>query len=242
MKDIALIDLLKAGVHFGHKSSKWNPKMKPYIFGHRNNIHIFDLEKTKDKMKDALVAAKDTAARGGTILFVGTKKQARGIVKSAAERAGMPYVVERWLGGTFTNFRTIQKSMRKLDKLQTLKETGEIEAYTKKERLLMDREIEKLKRLFSGVEGMKDLPSLVFVLSAEHDRIAVKEANRVNIPVVGIVDTNTDPEGITHVIPGNDDSVQSIELYANLMADAVLEGRKSATPVVVEKPQVQANA
>lgn len=229
MTDLSILDLLKAGAHFGHKSSRWNPKMKPFIYGHRNNIHIFDLEKTREKLKDVLQAARDVAAAGGTVLFVGTKKQARASVKAAAESCGMPYVTERWLGGTFTNFRTVQKSMKKLERLQALKESQDISAYTKKERLLMDREIEKLKRLFAGVEGMKSLPNLVFVLSAEHDHTAVRESRRMKIPVAAVVDSNAEPSGIAYVIPGNDDSVQAIALYASLAAAAVNEGKKTVT-------------
>ncbi len=236
MKDISLVDLLKAGAHFGHKSSRWNPKMRPFIYGHRNSIHIFDLEKTKERLKEALQATREAVAKGGIVLFVGTKKQAKEAVKAAAENCGMPYVTERWLGGTFTNFKTIQKSMKKLEKLEALKQSEDIESYTKKERLLMDREIEKLKRLFSGVETMKTMPNLVFVLSSQHDHIAVSEAVKMKIPVTAVVDTNADPAGIAYVIPGNDDSVQAIGLYANLMADAVNEGKKAAVAALAAVP------
>ena len=237
MRDITLAELLKAGVHFGHKSSRWSPKMKPYIYGHRNNIHIFDLEKTKDKLKDALNFARDIASKGGAVLFVGTKKQAKEAVKNAAVSCGMPYVVERWLGGTFTNFKTVQKSMKKLEKLQALKTSDEISAYTKKERLLMDREMEKLQRLFAGLMQLKTMPNAIFVFSADHDRIAVAEGVKVKIPVIGIVDSNTDPVGINYVIPGNDDSVQAVSLYASLMAEAINEGKNTAAavPVAEEK-------
>lgn len=241
MKDISLSELLAAGAHFGHKSSRWNPKMKSFIFGHRNNIHIFDLEKTKEKLKDALNTVRDIAAKGGTVLFVGTKKQAKDAVKAAAESCGMPYVTERWLGGTFTNFRTVQRSMKKLERLQALQTAKEIESYTKKERLLMEREIIKLKRLFSGVEKMKAMPNAIFVVSAHHDHIAVAEANRMKIPVLGIVDSNADPAGINYVIPGNDDSVQAIALYATLMAEAVNEGKRSA-PLIQSVPQTAPKA
>jgi len=233
MQDVSLADLLKSGAHFGHKSSRWNPKMKPFIYGHRNNIHIFDLEKTRERLKDILQVAKDIVTKGGIILFVGTKKQARAAVRAAAESCGMPYVTERWLGGTFTNFRTIQKSMKKLEKLESLKTTSDIEAYTKKEKLLMEREITKLRRLFSGVETMKTLPGAIFVLSAHHDRIAINEANRMKIPVIAVVDSNADPVGVSHVIPGNDDSVQAITLFANLFAQAVVEGKHAATAALV---------
>ena len=240
MRDITLVELLQAGAHFGHKSSRWNPKLKPYIYGHRNNIHIFDLEKTRDKLKDALGFAKDVAARGGTILFVGTKKQAKAVVKAAAESCGMPYVEERWLGGSFTNFKTVQKSMKKLEKLESLQNSDEINSYTKKERLLMTREIAKLKRLFTGLAGMKSLPDAVFVLSADHDHIAVAESVRMKLPVIGIVDSNADPAGVTYMIPGNDDSVQAITLYVNLMSEAINEGKSaiaSPQPAEIAKPE-----
>ena len=240
MKDLSLIDLLQAGVHFGHKSSRWNPKVKPFIYGHRNNIHIFDLEKTKEKLKDAAGFAKEVVARGGVVLFVGTKKQAKDSVRAAAESCGMPYVVERWLGGTFTNFKTVQKSMKKLEKLEALQTSNDINAYTKKERLLMEREIAKLKKLFAGVAGIKALPNAIFVLSADHDNIAVKEAARVKIPVIGIVDSNADPAGISYVIPGNDDSVQAISLYVSVLAEAVNEGKQ--TQVIPEVPEKTAAA
>lgn len=225
MKDVTLVDLLKAGAHFGHKSSRWDPKIKPFIYGHRNNIHIFDLEKTRDKLKDALQVAEDAASEGKVILFVGTKKQARQPVREAAQSAGMPYVVERWLGGTFTNFKTVKKSMKKLERLEKLVESEDIEAYTKKERLLIEREIQKLKRLFEGVQGMEKLPDMIFILSTHHDRIAVEEAKRAGVPVIGVVDSNADLEGVDYVIPGNDDAVQAIKLYTSLMAEAINEGR-----------------
>ena len=234
MKDVSLVDLLQAGAHYGHKSSRWNPKMKPYIYGHRNNIHIFDLEKTREKLKDAVGFASSIVSKGGTVLFVGTKKQAKTAVREAAESCGMPYVVERWLGGTFTNFRTIQRSMKKYEKLKALQDSPEIEAYTKKEKLLMQREMDKLKRLFSGMEGSKGLPEAIFVFSAHDDRIAINEARRMKIPVIAVVDTNTDPEGVDYVIPANDDSVQAITLYAQVLAASINEAKRAMPAVAVE--------
>jgi small subunit ribosomal protein S2 len=240
MKDVTLADLLKAGAHFGHKSSRWNPKMKPFIYGHRNNIHIFDLEKTRTKLLDALQFARDIAATGGTIMFVGTKKQAKAAVKEAAESCGMPYVTERWLGGTFTNFRTVQRSMKKLERLVALKDSSDIEAYTKKERLLMDREITKLNRLFSGMASVKSLPQAIFVFSSEHDQIAIQEAKRMKLSVIAVVDTNSDPASIDYVIPANDDSVQAISLYASMMAAAINEGKKAAPAAVIPLNKTEA--
>src|ERR1700722_13342144 len=197
MKDVSLLDLLKSGAHFGHTTSRWNPKMKPYIFTVRNNIHILDLEKTKDSLLKAAKFAQDVAGKGGTILFVGTKRQSKEILQRAAKACNMPYVNVRWLGGTFTNFRTIQKTIRKLEKLESLKASGELQLhYTKKERLLIEREIEKLKKLFEGIEGMKKLPDAIFVTDVKHDDIAVKEAQKSKVKIIGLVDTNSNPAGL----------------------------------------------
>ncbi len=201
----------------------------------RNNIHILDLEKTKKALLKACDFAKDVAAKGGTILFVGTKRQSKEAVKKAAEAAGMPYVNVRWLGGTFTNFRTIQRTIRKLEKLENLKASGELEEkYTKKERLLIEREIEKLKKLFEGIQDLKRLPEAIFVTDVRHDDIAVKEAKLSKIKVIGIVDTNSNPDMADYVIPCNDDSSKAIELVSMLVAEAVSEGRKT---VVVKEPK-----
>ncbi len=234
MKDITLLDLLKSGAHFGHTTSRWNPKMKPYIFTVRNNIHILDLEKTKKCLVAAAKFAKETAGRGGIVLFVGTKRQTRDIVKNAAVSCGMPYVTIRWLGGTFTNFRTIQRTIRKLEKLESLKASGELESrYTKKERLLVEREIEKLKKLFEGISNMRKLPEAIFVTDVKHDDIAVKEALKSKVKIIGVADTNADPTGLSFPIPCNDDATKAVELVTAFMAEGVSEGRQTQ-PVIKE--------
>ncbi|HTL39581.1 MAG TPA: 30S ribosomal protein S2 [Methylomirabilota bacterium] len=225
MKPIVLMDMLKAGVHFGHKKSLWNPKMSSYIFTTRNGIHILDLEKTRTKLIQALNFAKDTAARGGTILFVGTKRQAKDEVRKAAESCNMPYVVTRWLGGTFTNFRTIQRTIKKMERLQKMVEDGEIKKYTKKEQLMIQREIEKMGTFFSGIKDMKKLPEAIFVLDAKYDHIPVEEARQTKVKVIGVVDTNGDPTKVDYIIPSNDDAIKVISYMAQVMADAVNEGR-----------------
>lgn len=232
MKDITLLDLLKSGAHFGHTTSRWNPKMKPYIYTVRSGIHILDLEKTKKALIKATKFASDTISKGGVVLFVGTKRQSKEILKKAAESCGMPFVNVRWLGGTFTNYRTIQKTVRKLEKLESLKASGELETrYTKKERLMIDREIEKLKKLFEGVQNMKKLPDAIFVTDVKHDDIAVKEARMSGIKVIGVVDTNSDPSGIDFPIPCNDDATKAIELVCGIMAEAITEGKTTAVSV-----------
>jgi len=232
MKDITLMEMLKAGVHFGHKKSLWNPKMSQYIFTTRNNIHILDLEKTKNKLVEALSFAKQTAAMGGTILFVGTKRQAKDEVRKAAEACGMPYVVTRWLGGTFTNFRTIQRTIKKMERYEKMIADGEISKYTKKEQLMIAREVEKMKTFFAGIKDMKKLPEAIFVLDTKYDHIPVEEAKHSKVKVIGIVDTNSDPTGIDYVIPSNDDAIKVIQFMANAMAEAINEGKNSATTMV----------
>ncbi len=232
MKDIALLDLLKSGAHFGHTTSRWNPKMKPYIYTVRNNIHILDLEKTKKALQKAMKFASEAASKGGVILFVGTKRQSKDIIKKAAEACGMPYVNVRWLGGIFTNFRTIQKTVRKLEKLESLKASGELETrYTKKERLMIDREIEKMKKLFEGIQNMKRLPEVIFVTDVKHDDIAVKEAQKSKVKIIGIVDTNCNPDGLDYAIPANDDATKAIELMCNAISEAIVEGKSTYQPV-----------
>jgi small subunit ribosomal protein S2 len=225
MKTITLMDMLKAGVHFGHKTSLWNPKMAPYIYTQRNNIHIFDLEKTKAKLGEALAYVKDLASKGGTVLFIGNKRQAREAVKKAAESCGMPYIVTRWLGGTFTNFKTIQKTIRKMEKLERLVAEGEIAKYTKKERLMIAREIEKMRNFFSGIKDMKKLPDAIFVIDVKFDKIPVIEARQSRVKVIGLTDTNSDPSTVDYVIPSNDDSIKVIEYMSEAMADAIKEGK-----------------
>lgn len=238
MKDVSLLELLKSGAHFGHTTSRWNPKMKPYIFTVRNNIHILDLEKTKKSLMAAAKFAQETASKGGTILFVGTKRQSRDIVKNAAVSCAMPYVTVRWLGGTFTNFRTIQRTIRKLERLENLKASGELESrYTKKERLLIEREIEKLKKLFEGIANMRKLPEVVFVTDVKHDAIAVREAQKSKVKTIGLVDTNSNPEGLDFPIPCNDDATKAIELMCTVISEAVNEGRKTVVAVKNEEKQ-----
>jgi small subunit ribosomal protein S2 len=225
MRTITLMEMLKAGVHFGHKTSLWNPKMAPFIYTQRNNIHILDLEKTQKKLNEALTFAKDIAARGGVILFVGTKRQAKEEVRKAAESCGMPYVVTRWLGGTFTNFRTIQRTIKKMDRLEKLLQDSEIKRYTKKEQLMIKREVEKMKTFFSGIKDMKKLPDAIFVLDTKYDHIPVEEARQSKVKVIGIVDTNSDPTKVDYLIPSNDDAIKVITFMAQVMAEAVNEGR-----------------
>lgn len=240
MRDVTLLELLKTGAHFGHTTSRWNPKMKPYIFTTRNNIHILDLEQTKKALEKAAKFAKELSGRGGTLLFVGTKRQSKEILKAAAIAAGMPYVNVRWLGGTFTNFKTIQKTIRKLEKLESQKASGELEQhYTKKERLMVEREIEKMKKLFEGIQNMKKLPDAIFVTDVKHDAIAVKEAQKSKVKIIGLVDTNCSPENIDYPIPCNDDATKVIELMTSIIAEAVTEGRQTV-PVVKEADKVPA--
>lgn len=226
MKDISLLELLKSGAHFGHTTSRWNPKMKPYIYTVRNNIHILDLEKTRKHLLKALSFITDSVAKGQTVLFVGTKRQAKEITKQAAVSCGAPYVNVRWLGGMFTNFKTIQKTVRKLEKLQeTASALDFVERYTKKERLQITREIEKMTKLFEGVKEMRRLPDIMVVLDVNYDEIAVKEARKSGVKVVGIVDSNSNPEMVDYFIPANDDATKTIELIAQCIADAVKEGK-----------------
>ncbi|MBI3231732.1 MAG: 30S ribosomal protein S2 [Candidatus Doudnabacteria bacterium] len=241
MKDINLLELLKSGAHFGHSTSKWNPKMKPYIFTSRGGIHILDLEKTKSSLVKAAEFAKSLSAKGGIILFVGTKKQTREIVKQAAISCEMPYVDIRWMGGTFTNFRTIQKTIRKLEKLEDLRSSGEIERYTKKERLMIEREIEKLKKLFEGIKHLKRIPDAIFITDTKHDNIAVTEAKKAKVKIIALVDSNCNPEALDYVIPCNDDATKAIELLSKAMAEAINEG-KQGLPAAVKMETKQADS
>ena len=230
MKEISLLELLQSGAHFGHKTSRWNPKMKPYIFTVRNDIHILDLDKTRKALTKALDFVGSVAQTGGTVLFIGTKRQARSIVETQAKLAGQPFINVRWLGGTFTNFKTIQRTVRKLEKLQELKASGQLESrYTKKERLLVEREIEKLQKLFAGMKDMKRIPQAVFIADVNHDDIALAEARKMKVPVIAIVDTNSDPEGVDYPIPCNDDATAAIELITSAVAQVVKE-QKATTP------------
>lgn len=237
MREITLLELLKSGAHFGHTTSRWNPKMKPFIFTTRNNIHILDLEQTKKALEKAVKFAAEVSARGGTLLFVGTKRQGKELVKAAAIACGMPYVNVRWLGGTFTNFKTIQKTIRKMEKLESLRASGELENnYTKKERLLIEREIDKLRKLFEGIQSMKKLPEAIFVTDVKHDAIAVKEAQKSKVKIIGLVDTNCSPEKIDYAIPCNDDATKVIELMAGVISAAVQEGRSAQTVIKAVDP------
>ncbi len=230
MKDVSLLDLLKSGAHFGHKTSRWNPKMKPYIFTVRNDIHILDLEKTKKGLLKAASFATDVASKGGTILFIATKRQSRDIVRAAAQACGMPYVNVRWLGGTFTNYRTIQKTIRKMEKLME-QQNGENynQRYTKKERLLIDREVEKMNKLFAGIKDLRRMPEAVFIADINHDDIALKESIKMKIKIIGVVDSNSNPDVVDYAIPANDDATQAIELVSTVIAGAINEG-KAASP------------
>ncbi len=242
---VTMRQLLDSGVHFGHQTRRWNPKMKRFIHGERNGIYIIDLEQTLGRIETAYSFVRDLVADGGTILFVGTKKQAQDPVRSYADRCGMPYVNERWLGGMLTNFQTMSKRVAKMKDYQRMRDTGDFEAMPKKEALLISRELEKLERNLGGIRNMERLPSAIFVLDTKKEDIAVTEANKLGLPIVAVVDTNCDPDIITYVIPGNDDAIRSANLMARVIADAVDEGRFIASrkrgavapegPAVVER-------
>jgi len=221
-------EMLEAGVHFGHQTRFWNPRMAPYIFGQRNKIHIVNLEKTMVKYQEAMEFVRKIAAKKGTVLFVGTKRQARDIVAEEAQRAGMPYVDERWLGGMLTNFKTVKISIKRLKELEQMAEDGSFDKMSKKEALMHSRELEKLQKSLGGIKDMNGLPDAIFIIDVGFHKIAVTEANKLEIPVVAVVDTNHSPQGVTHMIPGNDDSSRAIRLYARGVADAVLQGRSQS--------------
>jgi small subunit ribosomal protein S2 len=225
--------MLEAGVHFGHQTRFWNPKMAPYIFGHRNKIHIINLEKTLPMFEEAMKFIRQLSSRRGTILMVGTKRQAREIVAQEAQRAGMPYVDQRWLGGMLTNFKTVKASLKKLKDMQAQVEAG-LDQLSKKEALLFQRELAKLEKDIGGIQDMTALPDALFVIDVGYHKIAVAEAKKLGIPVIGVVDTNHSPADIDYVIPGNDDSAKAVALYARAVADAVLEGRANAVNEVVQ--------
>jgi len=226
--------MLEAGVHFGHQTRFWNPKMAPYIYGHRNKIHIVNLEKTLGLYQDAMKYLRQLSANRGTVLFVGTKRQAREIMAEEAARAGMPYVDQRWLGGMLTNFKTVKTSIKRLKDMEVTLSEGGVERMSKKESLLFQRELEKLNRSLGGIKDMGGLPDALFVVDVGYHKIAITEAAKLGIPVVGVVDTNHSPDGIAYVIPGNDDSGKAIRLYARGAADAILEGRSAALQEVVK--------
>ena len=227
-------EMLEAGVHFGHQTRYWNPKMAQYIFGHRNKIHIINLEKTLAMYNEAMKTIKQISAQRGTILLVGTKRQARDIIAAEAQRAGVPFVDQRWLGGMLTNFKTIKTSIKRLKDMEAQVEDGSVDKLSKKEALLFRRELDKLQKSIGGIKDMNGVPDAIFVVDVGYHKGAVTEAGKLGIPVIGVVDTNHSPEGVTHVIPGNDDSSKAITLYARGVADAILEGRANATNEVVE--------
>jgi len=225
---VTMRQMLEAGVHFGHQTRFWNPKMAPYIFGHRNKIHIVNLEKTVVMFNDALKEVRKISAKKGTVLFVATKRQAREIIREEAQRCGSPFVDHRWLGGMLTNFKTVQTSIKRLRELEAMIEDGSIEKVSKKEGLVLRRELEKLDRSLGGIKDLQGLPSAIFVIDVGYQKGTVTEAQKLGIPVIGVVDTNHSPLGVDFIIPGNDDSSQAIRLYARGVADAVLEGREQA--------------
>jgi small subunit ribosomal protein S2 len=226
--------MLEAGVHFGHQTRYWNPKMAEFIFGQRNKIHIVNLEKTMAMYQEAMKYVRQLASNRGTILFVGTKRQARDIVAEEAQRAGMPFVDHRWLGGMLTNFKTVKASIKRLKDLEAMGQDGTFEKMSKREALTLQREMDKLNRSLGGIKEMTALPDALFIIDVGYQKIAVTEANKLSIPIIGVVDTNHSPEGIAYVIPGNDDSSRAIRLYARGVADAILEGRSQVIQEIVQ--------
>jgi small subunit ribosomal protein S2 len=235
MAVVSMKALLEAGVHFGHRTRRWNPKMKPFIFTERNGIHIIDLQQTISRLEEAYNLVRDTVAEGGTLLFVGTKKQAQENLADAAERCGMPYVNQRWLGGTLTNWRTIRQRIDTLHELERRRDVGDLDRLTKKEALKTEQLIDKLNRRLGGIKEMTDVPDLIYIVDVRREEIAVREANILDIPIVAMVDTNCDPEPIQHLIPSNDDAIRAIKLISNKMADAVVEGQQIHTALVAEE-------
>lgn len=234
MSVISMKQLLEAGVHFGHQTRRWNPKMKPYIFTERNGIYIIDLQKTVRKVDDAYAFLRQVGADGGRVLFIGTKKQAQEAVAEEATRSGDYFVNQRWLGGMLTNFDTIKRRVKRLAELKQQEESGDWERLPKKEVSMLSRQKEKLEKYLGGIEGMRQLPAAVFVIDPRKEHIAVTEARKLGIPIVGIVDTNCDPDEIDHVIPGNDDAIRAVRLLTARMADALIEGRQGETVTVEE--------
>jgi small subunit ribosomal protein S2 len=227
-------EMLEAGVHFGHQTRFWNPKMAPYIFGHRNKIHIINLEKTLGLYQEAMKFIRQTAAQRGVILMVGTKRQARDLIAAEAQRAGMPFVDQRWLGGMMTNFKTVKTSIKRLKDMEAQVQEGAVEKLSKKEALMFEREMIKLQKSIGGIKDMGGVPDAIFVVDVGYHKGAITEAAKLGIPVIGVVDTNHSPEGVQFIIPGNDDSSKAIALYARGVADAILEGRANALNEVVE--------
>ncbi len=227
MPNVTMRELLESGVHFGHQTRRWNPKMKPYVFGARNGIYIIDLQKTVDQTRAACAFASKVTAEGKKVLFVGTKKQAKDVIQEEATRSGMYFVNNRWLGGMLTNYQTVKASIDRLKKIEALKASADWNDVPKKEQSRYDRELEKLQKSLGGIQDMKKLPGAIFVIDTEKEHIAIKEAKKLGIPTIAVVDTNCDPSNITHVIPGNDDAIRSIRLFSRLIADSCLEGAKT---------------
>jgi small subunit ribosomal protein S2 len=241
MSQVSMRDMLQAGVHFGHQTRFWNPKMAPYIFGARNKIHIINLEHTVPAFNDALGFVKKLASNKNKVLMVGTKRSASKIIKEQAERCSMPYVSSRWLGGMLTNYKTIRQSIKRLRELEAQSQDGTFTKLTKKEALMRTRDMEKLERSIGGIKDMAGLPDALFIIDVDHERIAIQEANKLGIPVIGVVDTNSNPDGVDYVIPGNDDAIRAVKLYATAMAEAVLAGRGDATPAPDEFVEVKSD-
>ena len=237
MPVVSMKELLESGVHFGHRTHKWHPKMKPFIFTERNSIHIIDLQKTVNLLEEAFATVRDTAAAGGTVLFVGTKRQAQDTIQLEATRCGMPYVTARWLGGTLTNWRTIRQRINELERLERMRDRGEFAGFTKKEALGMTRKIERLEMLLGGIRTMAKIPELLFVVDVRREDTSIHEANLLDIPVVAMVDTNCDPSNIDYIIPSNDDAIRAIKLVVGKIADAVLEGKAMRKDEEEEMPE-----
>lgn len=235
--NVSMRQMLEAGVHFGHQTRYWNPKMSDYIFGSRNKIHIINLEKTQPLFHDALNFLSSVAGKRGKILFVGTKRAAQEIIKEQAIRCGMPYVDHRWLGGMLTNYKTVRQSIKRLKELEAMRDTGVLNRLVKKEALNISREIIKLERTLGGIKDMGGLPDALFVIDVGHENISVSEANKLRIPVVGIVDTNNSPDGIDYIVPGNDDAMRAIQLYVETVADVILEARSTLTAAPVKEEE-----
>ena len=231
---VTMREMLEAGCHFGHQTRFWSPKMAPYIFGHRNKIHIINLEKTLPMFQDALKFVRQVAANRGTILFVGTKRQSREIIAQEATRAGMPYVDSRWLGGTLTNFKTVKGSIKRLKDMAAAKEAGDWEKLSKKDALTNEREFDKLQKSLGGIQDLNGVPDAIFVVDVGYHKIAITEANKLGIPVIAVVDTNHSPEGVDYIVPGNDDSSKAVILYVRGIADAILEGKTNAVQQVLD--------
>ena len=238
---VTMREMLEAGVHFGHQTRFWNPKMAPYIFGHRNKIHIVNLEKTMVMFQDAMKYIRQLSANRGTIMMVGTKRQARDVIAAEAQRAGVPFVDQRWLGGTLTNFKTIKTSIKRLKEMEAAIADGSVEKMSKKEALMFNRELDKLQKAIGGIKDMGGVPDAIFVIDVGYHKGAITEAIKLGIPVIGVVDTNHTPQGVTYVIPGNDDSSKAITLYARGVADAILEGRSNSMNDIVESVKAGAD-